>query len=108
MVLKLYQNKILILTLNRWTCRGLFEQHKLMFTLLLALKIDMRKGTIKPNEFQTFIKGGAALDLKSVVPKPSKWILDVTWLNLVQLQKLPEFRELLNQVCILLRYNKCN
>merc|ERR1711881_123522 len=82
----------------RYTCRGLFEHHKLLFTLLMALKIDIRKGVIRPSEFQTFIKGGAALDLKSVQAKPCKWILDVTWLNLVQLQKLPEFRDILNQI----------
>ncbi|CAK8682400.1 unnamed protein product [Clavelina lepadiformis] len=82
----------------RYTCRGLYEHHKLLFTLLMALKIDLRKGFIRPSEFQTFIKGGAALDLKSVQAKPGKWILDITWLNLVQMQKLPEFREILNQV----------
>uniref|UniRef100_F6PHB9 AAA+ ATPase domain-containing protein n=1 Tax=Ciona intestinalis TaxID=7719 RepID=F6PHB9_CIOIN len=90
--------EFLTYTAFRYTCRGLYETHKLLFTLLMALKIDLRKGCIRQSEFQSFIKGGAALDLKSVVPKPCKWILDITWLNLVQLQKLPEFREILNQI----------
>ena len=48
---------------------------------------------------QVFVKAGAALDLNQVQPKPCKLILDMTWLNLVELSsKLREFRDLLNQV----------
>ncbi|XP_002666734.3 dynein axonemal heavy chain 5 [Danio rerio] len=82
----------------RYTARGLYEDHKFLFTLLLALKIDLQTKNISHNELQTFIKGGASLDLNSVEAKPKRWILDTTWLNLVQLSSLHTFATLLTQV----------
>lgn len=88
------------LTYEVWsfTLRSLYERHKSLFTLMLAMKIDCHRDMISHAEFMAFIKGGASLDLNAVVQKPFKWILDITWLNLVEISKLQVFSEILTKI----------
>lgn len=41
----------------KYKCRGLYEQHKYLFLLMMTLKIDLQKGYVTFEEFQNFIKG---------------------------------------------------
>ena len=84
------------MTFNIWAykARGLYETHKLLFTLLLTLRIDLQMGKLKPEEMQVFVKGGASRDLESEEKKPGKWIEDAVWLNLIELSQLQHFKDL--------------
>lgn len=65
--------------------RGLYEKDKMMYSLLLTLKIDMNAGTVSSSEFNTLLRGGAAVDMNTARKKPFGWIPDNSWLNLIAL-----------------------
>lgn len=75
----------------RYVNRGLYEQDKLTFVLLITLRILVTAGYIKSSDMTVFLRGGAALDVNNVQRKPFQWMSSEVWLNVVQLQTSSEF-----------------
>lgn len=75
----------------RYINRGLYEQDKLTFVLLVTLKILVTAGHLKSSDVTLFLRGGAALDINCVQRKPFQWMSNEVWLNVVQLRDVSKF-----------------
>merc|ERR1719387_50754 len=85
----------------RYMNRGLFERDKLMFKLMVTLKIMVIAAQLTGADVSVFLKAGSALDKNSERANPFKWMSDKVWLNIIQLtrhsfgtQQVLFFREL--------------
>jgi len=71
-------------------CRSIFETHKLMFSFLLAVKIQMGYNKIDLSEWRFLLSGGKLNDLSK---KPEcEWLTPGVWLEFINLAQLPNFR----------------
>ena len=75
----------------RYVNRGLYEQDKLTFVLLVTLKILVAAGHLKSSDVTLLLRGGAALDINSVQRKPFQWMSNEVWLNVIQLRDSSKF-----------------
>ncbi|KAI4493628.1 hypothetical protein M0804_001804 [Polistes exclamans] len=80
----------------RNTCRGLFEQHKLLFSFNMCIKILDAEGKIVPGEYTFLLRGGIVLDRENQPDKPVPWLPPETWDNITELDKLPGFHGLIS------------
>ncbi|VDD78531.1 unnamed protein product, partial [Mesocestoides corti] len=78
--------------------RGLYKKDFVMFTLSLALRIELQLRSIRRDEVDIFLKGGMALSLLNCPPKPAKWIPDNVWLNINAVSQIHAFESLVDQV----------
>lgn len=58
-----------------YTCLGLFETHKLMFSFQMAIKILEAQGGMDADFLDFFLKGNLSLE-KSQRKKPCAWFPD--------------------------------
>lgn len=76
----------------RYTCRGLFEKHKLLFSFQMCAKILEASGKVNMDEYNFFLRGGVVLDREEQMDNPcSTWLSDGAWDNITELDKLPNF-----------------
>jgi len=71
----------------RYTNRGLFERDKMMFKLMVTMKIMVVAGQLTGADLAVFLKAGSSLDVKAERPNPFKWMSDKVWLNLLQISR---------------------
>ncbi|XP_007947093.1 dynein axonemal heavy chain 6 [Orycteropus afer afer] len=73
--------------------RGLFEQHKLIYSFMLCVEIMRQQGSLTDAEWNFFLRGSAGLE-KERPPKPeAPWLLPVTWFACCDLEEsFPVFK----------------
>ncbi|KAH0626110.1 hypothetical protein JD844_000881 [Phrynosoma platyrhinos] len=81
----------------RYTCRGLFERHKLLFSFQMCAKILEVAGNLKMDEYNFFLRGGVVLDREGQMDNPcTSWLADIYWDNITELDKLTNFHGIMN------------
>jgi dynein heavy chain len=88
-------NKEFLESLYRNICRSLFEEHKLLFSALLTIKLMDFNGELNNEEFRFLLTGGVALTVE--MPKcPCDWLSEKLWGEMYRLDKIPAFNGWLN------------
>uniref|UniRef100_A0A8D2LYU2 Uncharacterized protein n=1 Tax=Varanus komodoensis TaxID=61221 RepID=A0A8D2LYU2_VARKO len=89
-----YLNEYHTYAVYRYTCRGLFERHKLLFSFQMCAKILEVSGNLKMDEYNFFLRGGVVSGQMDN-PCPS-WLADTYWDNITELDKLTNFHGIMN------------
>eukprot|EP01105_Mastigella_eilhardi_P001895 TRINITY_DN122_c1_g4_i2.p1 TRINITY_DN122_c1_g4~~TRINITY_DN122_c1_g4_i2.p1 ORF type:complete len:4382 (+),score=1298.66 TRINITY_DN122_c1_g4_i2:875-14020(+) len=79
----------------RSTCRGLFEKHKILFSLQLCVKIMESEKRINKEEYQFFLRGGQVLSKENQMSNPcAEWLPDAVWDHVSVLDRMHSFRNI--------------
>jgi len=73
-----------------YACTGLFERHKLMFSLQMTMMIDEGDNDLNRDQLDFFLKGDTAISDDNSSKKPHDWLSDSGWKDLNKLETLDE------------------
>lgn len=83
----------------RYINRGLYERDKTSFKLIVTFKILLTANKLDTRNVNLFLRGGSALDLNQVRPKPFAWMTNEAWLNILQLAMSSiQFKSLVEEI----------
>ncbi|XP_030578556.1 dynein heavy chain 2, axonemal [Archocentrus centrarchus] len=81
----------------KYTCLGLFEAHKLLFSFQMCVKILEVAGRLNMDQYNFFLRGGIVLDKEKQMDNPcTSWLADSSWDNITELDKLPSFHGIIS------------
>ncbi|KAM4809142.1 dynein axonemal heavy chain 6 [Rhinophrynus dorsalis] len=73
--------------------RGLFEQHKLIYSFMLCVEIMRQKGEVSESEWNFFLRGAAGVDKVHPTKPDVFWLSDMLWYSCCDLEEvLPCFK----------------
>ncbi|XP_038615472.1 dynein heavy chain 6, axonemal [Tachyglossus aculeatus] len=81
--------------------RGLFEQHKLIYSFMLCVEIMRQKEQLTETEWNFFLRGAAGLD-KERPPKPEvPWLANALWFSCCDLEETFPYFQGISQALVL-------
>ncbi|TKS69211.1 Dynein heavy chain 6, axonemal [Collichthys lucidus] len=79
--------------------RGLFEQHKLIYSFMLCVEVMRQRGEISDAEWQHFLRGAASLKKDHAERPDVPWLSDFYWLTCCELEDtLPCFKDISKEI----------
>lgn len=77
----------------KYTCRGLFERHKLLLSFQMCIRRQQVEGSgVRTATYDWFLKGGSVLDRVGQAPNPApEWLSPATWDSVTELDKVEQF-----------------
>ncbi|KNE58518.1 hypothetical protein AMAG_04085 [Allomyces macrogynus ATCC 38327] len=89
----------IMVSVFRNVSRGLFEQHKTIFSFMICISVMRDRGDISDDEWNFFLRGAASLTQQIPTKPVTRWLTDAMWRNCCSLSAaVPVFAELADHV----------